>query len=255
MSKVIYKPTGKAREYAQWACNLHNGCSNGCAYCYCKRGPLKTTMGNDTPTLKKGIENNQQTLDVFIQELTKNRKSIVADGGLFFSFSTDPCLPTTIGLTTLCISIATGYGVPCTILTKCAEWILDESHEYQALKEYRKAVTIGFTLTGCDELEPNASRNAERIKALKKAHSDGFKTFASVEPVIDFDKAESVIRDSADNCDEYKIGLLSGDRNAYAKYEMPGRLIRFHEDISHFLNGKGKKVYWKKSITDIVNKL
>lgn len=38
--KAIYQPKGAAREYSAWACNLYNGCSNQCDYCYCKRGVL-----------------------------------------------------------------------------------------------------------------------------------------------------------------------------------------------------------------------
>lgn len=50
--KAIYKPAGKAREYAEWACNLFVGCSNDCSYCYCKRGALGSVMGRPQATLK-----------------------------------------------------------------------------------------------------------------------------------------------------------------------------------------------------------
>ena len=31
--KLIYKPKGAAGEYAKYAVNFFNGCSNECAYC------------------------------------------------------------------------------------------------------------------------------------------------------------------------------------------------------------------------------
>lgn len=37
---LIYQPQGAAGEYAKWAINLYHGCSNGCTYCYNRRGVL-----------------------------------------------------------------------------------------------------------------------------------------------------------------------------------------------------------------------
>ena len=31
--KPIYKPKGAAGEYAEYACNLYDGCTHGCTYC------------------------------------------------------------------------------------------------------------------------------------------------------------------------------------------------------------------------------
>lgn len=66
--KAIYNPSGKAGEYSRWACNFYTGCSNGCDYCYCKKGILGHTMGGDTPTLKKCFRNEQHAIEVFFNE-------------------------------------------------------------------------------------------------------------------------------------------------------------------------------------------
>ena len=31
---IIYEPSGKAREYAQLAANLYEGCDHRCTYCF-----------------------------------------------------------------------------------------------------------------------------------------------------------------------------------------------------------------------------
>lgn len=31
---IIYKTTGRAREYSELAVNLYQGCAHACAYCY-----------------------------------------------------------------------------------------------------------------------------------------------------------------------------------------------------------------------------
>jgi DNA repair photolyase len=53
--KAIYNPSGKAGEYSYWACNFFKGCSNGCEYCYLKKGVLKKTLG--------GVENDMIPLN------------------------------------------------------------------------------------------------------------------------------------------------------------------------------------------------
>lgn len=68
--KSIYNPSGKAGEYSRWACNFYVGCSNGCEYCYCKKGLLAKAMGRDKPQLKdfKG----KDPLDEFDKEVIDN---------------------------------------------------------------------------------------------------------------------------------------------------------------------------------------
>ena len=53
---VIYNPSGRAGEYSYWAANFYVGCSNGCTYCYLKKGRGKKVLGGDTAELKKNVE-------------------------------------------------------------------------------------------------------------------------------------------------------------------------------------------------------
>lgn len=216
--KAIYQPAGKAGEYAKWACNFYVGCSNGCEYCYLKSGRGAAILGGNKPTLKKCFLNSEEyALFCFESELNKNIDELQKHG-LFFSFTTDPMLPETIKLTWQAMDICICNNIPVKILTKCADWVrnLIDFDNGRLIKDYsfkgKKYAAFGFTLTGHDELEKGASTNAERIKAMRKLHDAGFKTFASIEPIIDFNSSLKMIEQSKDYCNLYKIGLKAGDK-------------------------------------------
>jgi DNA repair photolyase len=96
----------------------------------------------------------------------------------------------------------------------------------ERLEKYKRLVAIGFTLTGRDDLEPGASPNAERIEAMRKLHKAGFKTFTSIEPIIDVQSSLNMIFATAGFCDLYKIGLMSGKK--YDKNELLWLITRCH---------------------------
>lgn len=221
--KAIYQPAGKAAEYAKWACNFYTGCSNGCTYCYLKKGRGAKILGGDKPTLKKCFKDETHALEVFEKELMQNLQELQKHG-IFFSFSTDPMLPETVGLTKDAIGISVKHKVPVKILTKRVDSIHkifeDENKAYEKVKfmAFSKLIAFGFTLTGHDELEPGASTNQERIEAMKKLHDAGFKTFASIEPVIDFNSSGLMIYEISGYCDLINVGLESGKK--YDKKEL-----------------------------------
>lgn len=243
MGKVIYQPSGKAGEYANWACNLYVGCSNSCDYCYCKRGVLSSVMGGTVPTLKKGLRDGDHALEVYISELTRHADEIRRDGGLFFSFSTDPCLPVTFDLTMHCVMVATGMDIPCSILTKCTAWASSPS-VIESLRMVKDKVAIGLTLTGMDEMErgETVAPNAQRIALMLKLHDEGFLTFASIEPVIELKRSREMILRAVDSCDFFEIGLLSGN----AWYDQD-ELEAFVKDMGALFDRRGIPVYWKES--------
>lgn len=267
--KAIYNPSGKAGEYAQWACNLYVGCSNDCNYCYCKRGVLGTVIREPKARLKACFRDETHAFEVFVKELTKNANAIRKEGGLFFSFTTDPMLPETIDLTMMCVSFATGMGIPCQILTKRSDWTRIKEQQNpnpripttrenfaprllytDTLRSYKDLVAVGFSISGHDELEPNADLNMNRIEGMKLLHYFGIKTFASFEPVVTFERATEYLHYAEPYCDLFKFGLMSGDANAYDRYDMPTRLEEFVNETTAFLSQNEKPVFWKKSITD-----
>ncbi len=214
--KAIYNPSGKAAEYSKWACNFYKGCSNGCTYCYLKKGVLAHAMGGDKPELKACFKDKDNAMEIFKKELTANLEELKYHG-LFFTFTSDPLLYETKELTMLAINECLWNDIPVKLLTKCTKYISQFAYELQCTDYELNNIAFGFTLTGHDELEPNASTNAERIEAMKKLHEAGFKTWASIEPIIDFESSKRMIQQSTYFCDLYKIGLESGKK--YDKQE------------------------------------
>jgi DNA repair photolyase len=243
--KAIYNPSGKAGEYSYWACNFYKGCSNGCTYCYLKKGVLAHAMGGDKPELKACFKNEAQALEVFEKELLQNIDEL-RKHGLFFTFTSDPMLPETIYLTLRAVLACLSRDVPVKILTKNAAFldynIFRAAELANLITKTKQKIAFGFTLTGHDELEPGACTNAERIKAMRKLHEAGFKTFASIEPIIDLKSSFEMIRETNCCCDLYKIGLLAGK-----KYDR-NELQLFVEGVINQVEFFGAKVYFKDSL-------
>lgn len=204
-------------------------------------------------------------LEVVKDEIDQNREAIIRDGGIFMSFVSDPLLPQTCQHTLEVLNWCTiGYhgatdpirrqDIPVTILTKSAWWL----NEYrigdedfgcdvrEVLNAERHHLSLGFTLTGMDEMEQHCISNTqERIHAMQWAQTNGIYTWASIEPVIDYDRALAVIQSSLPYCREYRIGLASKLGIHYA----PADVRRFVERVSRAV-GPQAKIIWKKSITD-----
>ncbi|MDR2146430.1 MAG: hypothetical protein LBE91_08235 [Tannerella sp.] len=244
---AIYTPKGKAAEYARWACNFHVGCPVGCLYCYNKNGRFKKVLGSNEVKLKKCFRNESHAIEVFEMELRNNLQEL-QKYGLFLSFTTDPMLEICLSITWAAIRICFNNQVPVIILTKCTDWMRYFKYEtYSKFLEKKNKIAFGFTLTGHDELEPNASTNAERINAMRKLHEAGFKTWASIEPVIDFESSYKMIYETKLFCDHYKIGLESGK-----KYEKD-KLIRFVENILILNQFAEILIYFKDSLLNAAN--
>ncbi len=240
--KAIYSPKGKASEYARYAVNFYVGCSNNCDYCYLKKGVLSKAMGGPIATLKKCFTDEEEAYEVFKKELLKNHEELIKYG-LFFSFSTDPMLDNTKSLTIRCITYAVSCWVPCTVLTKRADFLSDLPREWFWSKHYKERIIFGFTLTGHNELEPGASSNEDRIQLMRHLHNCGFKTFASIEPVVDTLTSTKIILNTLNFCNHYKIGLMSGKRNY-----TPEEVSQFMRDVNLHLEESGSTVYWKDSV-------
>lgn len=248
INEVIKSPRGAALEYARHSFSAYKRCTNCCSYCYLNRGVLSRALGSGEPELRSCFKSEEDVVRKFESELKAQKKQLIADGGIFFSFITDPCLPKTIGLTQKCAMIAMKQEVPVTILTKMAQWTYGiTSMNMLEMGKETSLLCVGFTLTGHDELEPNADSNEARILATKAIHEQGIKTFASIEPIIDFNSSFKMIKQSVDFCDLFRIGLQSGVKKDYYDND---KLASFIGQVEGLIQIKDlqTKVYWKDSI-------
>lgn len=244
---LIYQPHGAAGEYAKWAINLYHGCSNGCIYCYNRRGVLSHVFG-DKPelaapiirqrdkllneylkknnmtahdTIKKGVVDHKglmATLDLISKDLGKiGIDKIRQDGGIFFSFTCDPFdIEADMFILQQVVLHLIFDRIPVTILTKNVHWLQtglwkstlrDLTTDY---KDIARHLTIGFTITGKDKLEPGAPSTEERIEALRELHDKYMvKTFVSLEPITSIHTASEVIKKTYQITDEIRIGAQS----------------------------------------------
>lgn len=244
---LIYQPQGAAGEYAKWAINLYHGCSNGCTYCYNRRGVLSHVFG-DKPELAAPIirqrdkqlneylKKNNMTAHDAIKKGVVGYEGLVAalglvskdlekigidrirqDGGIFFSFTCDPFdIEADMLILQQVVLHLLFDRIPVTILTKNVHWVQtvlwkrtlrDLTTDY---KDIARLLTIGFTITGKDKLEPGAPSTEERIEALRELHDKYMvKTFVSLEPITSIHTASEVIKKTYKITDEIRLGAQS----------------------------------------------
>lgn len=243
--KALYSTKGPAMEYGRVGCNFYTGCPHECGYCYLKRGAPSKFLGGTEVKLKKYFRNEDDALEIFFREVRKYI-DYLREVGIFFSFTTDPLISETRGLTFSAITMCIYNQIPVKILTKNASFV-----DYHRLKintsseVFKKYVSIGFTLTGRDDMEPKASSNEERIKAMRILKENGIKTFASIEPVIDWQSSRLMVKKTLNCCDHYKIGLRSGVKRDY--YDN-SELVNSVSWLKHIILEAGKTVYFKESV-------
>jgi hypothetical protein len=145
-------------------------------------------------------------------------------------------------------------GIPVHLLTKQTWWVRDFVSEASSAGtplnsngwSAKELLSIGFTLTGHDEQEPGCAPNTERIAAMKTLHNIGFRTWASIEPIINFQSSPEMISDTAFHCNLYKIGLQS-----WKEYnKIPA--MRFFNIVNAMLRTTGAKIYWKDTFLKLV---
>lgn len=231
MNRLIYTPTGKAREYSPLALNIYKGCDHACAYCYARRAFGQADHAEPRAGL---LHKLARELDLY--PLPKQQ--------VLLSFMGDPyCLANEEHkLTGQVLHLLLPRDIPVAILTKGG---LRGLRDIDLLAAYKPHVKLGATLTFLDpsrsfQEEPGAASPAERLCMLKEAHERGIKTFASIEPVIDPKESLDVIRAALPYVDQFKVGRLNHDVRA-REIDWPA----FGKAAISMIRNAGKELYVK----------
>lgn len=269
--KILSKPKGNAEEYGRWSVNPYIGCSHGCKYCYLKSGPSGAYLGQNKPVLKKGIVNEEHAYHLAMAEIIEHRDEIIRDGGLFFTFTSDPLMRVCRNLNLTIADEAMKWHIPVMFLTKSG--IVNTCYRHVAIFQEMQMpnpmedivgryVAFGWTLTGQDDLELNAPTNYMRIQSMNAFYAAGYRVWASLEPVIDF-KASLKMLNYALNagCQHFKIGLMTKntkvcrhgfmlDGKTFPSYDT-AECLAFVQDVMVATEGRAT-VYWKQSFRDFI---
>jgi DNA repair photolyase len=190
-------------------------------------------LGGDKLKFKAGLKDEKTAMRIFEKEMIQN-KAELQKHGLFFSFTTDPLLPETVQMTSYAVQMCNDNQIPVKILSKRTDCLPSFNIDATFCEWNKSLIAIGFTLTGHDELEPFASSNDERILAMRNLKERGYRTFASIEPIIDLPTSLNMIDKSAEFCDLFKIGLLSGgkyDRDELRRFMMTTESLALSANI------------------------
>jgi len=237
---IIYKPTGRAKEFADLAINIYKGCTHGCKYCYCAKIPW---------TAKKYYEAANPKKDV-IERLRKDADKLKLSGNcpeILLSFTGDVYQheEMNLGLTRQAIEILIEHDLPFTILTKGGTRAI---RDFDLLEGYGKA-RFGTTLVfwnqnDADEWEPSAASITDRVEAIREAYNRGISTWISLEPVIDPDQALEVISELHQIVGHWKVGKLN-----YKNLDV--NWLQFRERARSLLDSLGADYYLKNSLTKL----
>lgn len=190
--KPIYIPSGKAKEYGDYALNIYTGCPHRCFYCF-----APNVLHRDRQQFHEVVEPRKNIVE-------ETRRQIEREGItgklIHLCFTCDPYphgYDTTV--TREIISLLKSAGNNVQILTKG-----NGSRDFDLLGPED---WYGITLDGIGN-----GRNPQwkaRIDALAEAHSLGIKTWVSFEPVTDDREFFVNLHLVAPIVDKVKIGKLN----------------------------------------------
>ncbi len=240
--RAIYKPTGRAREYAEWAVNLYSSCTHGCLYCY---APQVLHMDRaafhaeciERPDILQKLRHDARILQGTITD------------PVLLCFTCDAYQPGEHA-TRAALSILREFDIPFTVLTKGV-------YANRDFDLYGPRDSFGVTLTlinrgDLDTWEPHAASAMRRIWLLREAHARGIRTWVSFEPVIDpaqtlrlIDATHEFVDVAQKFVDHYKVGKLN-----YHPLAKTIDWAKFLRDVTAELDGYGADYYIKRDLAE-----
>ena len=233
--QAIYKPTGRAREYAEWAVNLYSSCTHRCVYCY---APAVLHVDREA----FGAECVERP--GILSKLRHDAELLAGSTEpVLLCFSCDPYQPGAT-ITREALSILREFDVPFTVLTK----------GYMAWKDFdlytpgRDSFGVSLTLlmeADSAKWEPHADWPSHRAFALTQARGMGIRTWVSLEPVIDPAQTLRLIDLTHSYVDHYKVGKLN-----YHPHAATTDWLKFRVDVTALLDSYGCDYYIKQDLRE-----
>jgi len=251
--KIIYRPSGKALEYAPLACNLYKGCPHSCAYCFGPTLPNPAKKGLTMEQWRK-IWHSKTVEKADALAMLEHDCHLMNDRGdkrpVLFCFACDPYPPdepeydpmigNPLPMTRDALSVMYGLGITPIILTKGGTRACRDFDILKATGGWF-GQTIGMDWTMALDWEPNAATVADRHVAMRKAMAAGIKTWISVEPVVDVENAVAILNALWTLCppDHLKLGKLSGYDKETKAIEKSINWPTYREQAREILNVAG----------------
>jgi len=186
-------------EWTDYNANIYHGCAHNCKYCYAR---LMTKRFE--PLDWRDVKIVENAVEVARRDIRA-----LHPGRIMFCSMTDPYQPieAETGLARKVLEVLLDSPFHVLILTKSPL----VTRDYDLICGHGN-IEVGFTITSLEDIpfwEPYAPGNTKRIEALKKAHSMGIKTFASIEPWIpEITRPQSIIEKLKDRVDRFIIGSM-----------------------------------------------
>ncbi|TXT65556.1 MAG: hypothetical protein BAJALOKI1v1_410013 [Promethearchaeota archaeon] len=242
------KATG-TREWASSNVNILYGCAHNCRYCYSKK--LAIRFKRKTEETWKIMELNEKKIE---KEYRKRQ------GRVMFPSSHD-ILPKFKKEYFKVLQKLLESGNSVLITTKPHYEIIKEL--CFKFEEFKELIQFRFTITSINnELlafwEPGAPSFEERLKSLKHAFEQGFKTSVSIEPFLDKNPIPLIKKIQSLTSETIWVGKM----NYIKTNHLIGKEKRFYEairdnisleNITKIINSlkNNKKIRWKDSIKDM----
>jgi len=247
--QTIYKPNGRAKEYALLALELYRcdshprgGCVHGCSYCYVP-GCLRLSGAQ----FRTGVRPREDIIGALSHDAPRFTGT---DKRVLLSFFSDPYQPGVVNITRHALAILHGLQIPFMVLTKCGTPYVQDDFDL-----YGSDDAFGVTLTTLDNrgaavTEPLAGSPLRRINNLGVAKSKGIHTYVSLEPVLDPAATLRIIEETHDLVDHYNVGKLNHNPGAeraidwrlfgvqaIKRLECFGKTYTIKDDLRRFLDG------------------
>lgn len=198
--KPIYMPSGRAREYGDYAVNIYTGCPHRCYYCFAPQ-----VLHRDREVFHNRVEPRKDIVREVRRQLEREN---ITGQLIHLCFTCDP-YPLLSGRETIVtrevIQALKEHGNHVQILTKGSGMrdfdLLDSGDWY--------GVTISCDEHMAETAEPGAAAVGRRLTDLVIAKSRGIHTWVSFEPVLDPEAVLNCIKGCAEFIDRVKIGKLN----------------------------------------------